>query len=299
MVRFVLLTLLGLAVGTHPCLLAADPVHDASARSKPVLKVGAVAYAPDSVTIWEGIRRYSERGGLPIDYVLYSNYDALVESLAKGEVDVAWNTPLAHAQVHLKTGGRCRTLAMRDVDLSVRCVLLVRKEAGIAKPTDLVGKTLILGSRDAAEATVLPVHYLQRDGVEFGKVKVLSLDREVDLKGNPCSSERHVLQALLQERGDAGIISERSWHQLGKTKTAEAQKLRLVWTSPSFSHCVFTAREGLKEELGDRFTKLMLAMDPADPLTADAMRLEGTRRWVIGSPEGFADLIQALRKSAP
>jgi len=38
----------------------------------------------------------------------------------------------------------------------------------------------------------------------------------------------------------------------------------------------------------------MTAMDPADPLTADLMRLEGTRRWVKGSPDGFRDLLRAL-----
>ena len=38
----------------------------------------------------------------------------------------------------------------------------------------------------------------------------------------------------------------------------------------------------------------MLAMDPSDPLTAEAMRLEGTRKWVAGSQEGFQELLKAL-----
>ena len=40
----------------------------------------------------------------------------------------------------------------------------------------------------------------------------------------------------------------------------------------------------------------MLAMDPNDPLTAEAMRLEGTRRWVAGSQEGFQELLKALQQ---
>src|SRR5271170_7112641 len=58
-----------------------------------VIRIGAVAYAPGAVTIFEGIRRYFDRNGMPVDYVLYSNYDALVEALHKGHVDIAWNTP--------------------------------------------------------------------------------------------------------------------------------------------------------------------------------------------------------------
>ena len=38
----------------------------------------------------------------------------------------------------------------------------------------------------------------------------------------------------------------------------------------------------------------MTAMDPADPQTAEVMRLEGTRKWVAGSPDGFRDLLKAL-----
>jgi hypothetical protein len=38
----------------------------------------------------------------------------------------------------------------------------------------------------------------------------------------------------------------------------------------------------------------MLAMDPSDPLAAEAMRLEGTRRWVAGSQEGYRELLKAL-----
>jgi hypothetical protein len=38
-------------------------------------------------------------------------------------------------------------------------------------------------------------------------------------------------------------------------------------------------------------------MDPSDPLAAEAMRLEGTRRWVAGSQEGFQELLKALDES--
>ena len=97
-----------------------------------MIRIGAVAYSPSSVTIFEGIRRYFGRHGLPVDYVLYSNYDALVDALHKGHVDVAWNTPLAHARYHRKAGEASQTLVMRDVDCNFRSVLIVR--AGCGRP---------------------------------------------------------------------------------------------------------------------------------------------------------------------
>ncbi len=271
-----------------------DDCPECGSGERPAIRIGAVAYAPASVTIFEGIRRYCGKNGLPVDYVLYSNYDALVEALHKGQVDVAWNTPLAHAQYHRLAGNASRTLVMRDVDCGFRSKLIARKDADISSPAGLGGKTLVLGSREAAEATVLPMHYLKGEGLDLGKVKVLSLDEEVDLRGNPCSSEVHVLKALQDGRGQAGVIGARLWEQLQRDQPDQVSGLVEVWTSPPFSHCVFTASKDFDEALARRFTALMTSMDPADPLTADVMRLEGTRKWVAGSPDGFRDLLEAL-----
>lgn len=284
-----------LAILLAPLVSADDrPSGSRVERPAPALKVGAVAYSPDAVTIFEGIRRHCGRHGLAVDYVLYSNYDALVEALMAGQVDIAWNTPLAHARYHNKVGSS-RTLVMRDVDCGFRSVLVARKEAGIESLGQLEGKSLILGSRDAAEATILPIYYLKREGVDLGGVKVISLDGEVDLEGNPCSGEQHVLRRILDGRGDAGVIGERLWERLKKERPEEAGRLVAVWTTPSFSHCVFTSSRDLDEGLSRRFTEVMTAMDPSDPQTCDVMRLEGTSQWVVGSQDGFRDLHEALR----
>jgi ABC-type phosphate/phosphonate transport system substrate-binding protein len=272
----------------------ADDSPGARSKERTPLKIGAVAYAPGSVTVFEGIRRYCGKNGLAVDYVLYSNYDALVEALRKGQVDVAWNTPLAHARYHKLAGNASKTLVMREVDCGFRSKLIVRKDAGISSVSGLAGKTLVLGSRDAAEATVLPLHYLKGEGLDMAKVKVLSLDKEVDLKGNPCSSEVHVLKALEEGRGQAGIIGERLWERLKKEDPERVRGLDAIWTSTAFSHCVFTAGMDLDDGVARKFTALMTAMDPADPETAEVMKLEGTRRWVAGSPDGFRDLLKAL-----
>ena len=248
------------------------------------------------MTIFEDIRRYFGRNGMPVDYVLYSNYDALIEALLKKQVDIAWNTPLAHAQYHRKAGNASQALVMRDVDCNFRSVLVVRADANVRTLGDLSGKTLILGSWQAAEATVLPIHFLEREGQNLDRVNVRSLDGRVDLRGNPCSGEAHVLEAVRESRGQAGIIGERLWKHLSQHQPDQVSGLRAIWVSPPFSHCVFTASKDFDKGLAGRFTRLMLAMDPNDPLTAEAMRLEGTRKWVAGSQEGFQELLKALQQ---
>jgi hypothetical protein len=48
------------------------------------LILGAVAYDPKVVTIWEGFKRYFQQQGLSFDYVLYSSYEREVEALLDG-----------------------------------------------------------------------------------------------------------------------------------------------------------------------------------------------------------------------
>jgi phosphonate transport system substrate-binding protein len=264
----------------------------AAPETKPI-RIGAVAYAPSAVTIFNGVTRYLNKNGLASDYVLYSNYDALVAALDKGEIDIAWNTPLAHAQYHVKNQCMSQTLVMRDVDVDVRSTLVVRADSDIKSPADLAGKQLVLGSLQAAEATVLPVHFLKKEGLDLGKVKVISLDAEVDSKGNPCASPMHVLHALRDGRGEAGIITMDLWNHV-KNQPGTKDTLKQVWTSPPFSHCVFTASAKFDKQLGERFTKLMTAMDAKAPETAEVLRLEGARKWLPGSPDGFRELVTAL-----
>src|SRR6516165_1962065 len=111
---------------------------------RPIL-VGAVAYDPRVVPIWEGMRDYFREAGPAIDYLLFSNYDRQVEALLARQIDIAWNTNLAWVKVHRRTGGACRALAMRDVDAVFTTVAVARSDSGIAGLPDLRGKRLALG----------------------------------------------------------------------------------------------------------------------------------------------------------
>ena len=67
--------------------------------------VGAVAYDPKVVPIWEGIRDYFRGAPVEMDVVWFSNYEAQVEALLAGWIDVAWNTNLAYVADAPRDGG--------------------------------------------------------------------------------------------------------------------------------------------------------------------------------------------------
>ena len=91
------------------------------------LMMGAVAYDPKVVTIWEGFRAWFADKGLDFDYVLYSNYEQQVRGHFAGQYDVAWNSPLAWLQaerVASKLGRKAEAIAMRDTDMDLKSVIV-------------------------------------------------------------------------------------------------------------------------------------------------------------------------------
>src|SRR6476660_5858655 len=138
--------------------------------------VGAVAYDPKVVTIWEGMRRYfHEEAHLPVEVVLFQSYEMQVAALLAGpadstpRIDIAWNTNLAFLQADSWSDHRCRPIAMRDTDLGWMTVIVVASGGSVSKLSHLKGLTLALGSRDSGHAAILPVHFLERDGLAEGR----------------------------------------------------------------------------------------------------------------------------------
>jgi ABC-type phosphate/phosphonate transport system substrate-binding protein len=266
---------------------------------RPVL-VGAVAYDPRVVPIWEAMRDYFRQAGPPIDYVLYSNYDRQVQALLARQIDVAWNTNLAWVKVHRRTGGKCRALAMRDVDARFTTVIVARADRQVASLADLRGKRLALGSADSAQAAILPVHYLQEAGVEPGRdCELLRFDLDVGKHGDTGTSELEVLRALRDGQADAGALGDATWRAQLAEGRVDPRQVRPVWTSPGYCHCNFTVLGDFPEDLGRRWTDALLAMRYEDPCWRGLMDLEGLKRWVRADPatmEGYGVLFDAVER---
>ncbi len=259
----------------------------------PVYRVGAVAYHPRVVTIWEGFRRWFAERGFPVEHTLYGSYDAQVEALLAGAIDVAWNTNLAYVQTRARTGGACRALAMRDTDIDWTSVVLVPEdEAGGLEA--LRGKRVGFGDADSPQAWILPVFAMRRDGIDpLRDLQADRLDLDVGKHGDTGRAERAQVERLRAGELDAAVVSSPTLAAL--EADGEAAGLIVAWTSPPYHHCNFTALQASAAD-HDMFRRLILEMDEADPELAEPMRLEWVRRWVEVDETGYADLIEAVER---
>src|SRR6201981_3442575 len=212
--------------------------------------VGAVAYDPKVVSIWEGMRRYfHEEAHLPVEVVLFQSYEAQVAALlaAPGDtlprIDIGWNTNLAYIQSDVWSERRCRPIAMRDTDLGWMTKIVAVTGGPVASLADLKGRTLALGSRDSGHAAILPVHFLQREGlVEAKDYKSLRFNTDLGKHGDTGTSESDVVRAVLDGRAEAGTIGSPFWKAVRSQRLVPEGALNEIWTSPPYNHCIFTAR---------------------------------------------------------
>ena len=266
-------------------------------RDRPLL-VGAQASEPTGVLIWHTMRHYFLARGVPMDYALFSTYDALDAALLSGAIEVAWNAPLAHARTLLRSGGACRTLAMRDTDRAVATVLLARAAAPLAAPADLRGKRVALGPPDSSELCIIPMHQLRQEGLDLASdCELVTLEPRAAAGGERGVDALTAIAAVDDGTVDAAALFEPTFRLLVDRGRLDPTAYRVVWRSRPFSHCGFAARPGLPEAVGRRFVEVLASMDPAEPAIKEMMRLEHLSAWVPADDAGWQDLIDAIKEA--
>lgn len=266
--------------------------------------VGAVAYDPKVVTIWEGMRRFfHEEARLPVEIVLFLSYEAQVEALLarqgepKPRIDIGWNTNLAFLQATEWSGGECLPIAMRDTDLGWMTKIVAGAGSPAKALADLQGGVLALGSRDSGHAAILPVHFLEAQGLVEGKTyRSLRFNSDVGKHGDTGTSEVDALRAVLDGRADAAAIGSPFWDKVRAERLAPEGALVEIWTSEPFNHCMFTSRPGLEPELGQRFAEALDGMSYDNPAHRPVLEAEGLKRWIAPQLDGYASLRAAAGK---
>ncbi|MFN8423946.1 MAG: PhnD/SsuA/transferrin family substrate-binding protein [Anaerolineae bacterium] len=261
---------------------------------RPVL-VGAVAYDPKVVTIWEIIKAFFEDHGTPMDFVFYSNYALLVTALLEGGVDIAWNSPLAWVDTVRRTGGACRAIAMRDTDRNRVSHFVVRADSDIVSFNDLKGRTVAVGASDSPQATLIPLGALVRAGVEPDRdVAVRRFDVLVGKHGDHVGGERDALRCLLAGQADACTMLDLNHGAWTADGSLDPSRTRILATTAPFDHCVFTVRADFDAAAERAWLETLFKMDYANPDHREMMDLEGLKTWLPGRTSGFGPLTEAV-----
>lgn len=255
------------------------------------LILGAVAYDAKVVPIWDGFRAFFIAHGLAFDFVLYSNYERQVEAHLRGDLDVAWNSPLAWLQTEhaaRAAGRRAEAIAMRDSDRDLTSVVLVRAD-GPADVAGLRGLRLGVGAADSPQATLIPLGALADAGVVG---EVVRHDVLLGKHGDHIGGERDAVRALLAGHVDAACLLDANRLAFARDGLLPAGGTRVVLQTALYDHCNFTVVDGGPPSIG-RFRELLLGMSYDDPAVRPLLDLEGLKSWLPGRTTGYGALEKA------
>ena len=270
-----------------------------ASSSYQTLKLGAVAYAPKVVTIWEGFKAYFIERGMYFDYVLYSNYEELVEALMRGEVQLAWNSPLAYVRAELMAraaGQKVESIAMRDSDLDLQSVLVVPSNSAVHTLEDLRGKSVGFGAIDSPQATLIPLDHLREAGLVAGRdYTARRFDVLGGKHGDHIGGERDAAKAMVAGEIAASWMIAGNYQAFAAEGSIPAGATRVLAATGAYDHCNMTSGPSLTQEDSDKFRDILLGMSWDDPEVRPLLELEGLKVWHAGRTSGYKLLERAVK----
>jgi phosphonate transport system substrate-binding protein len=109
--------------------------------------------------------------------------------------------------------------------------------------------------------------------------------------------ERDVVERVARHEYDAGAVSGRTIEALRAEGTLAPEGLRIIWSSPGYSHCCFTAHSDMDPVLVEKITQTFVAIDARDPAGKVVLEGEGCNAFVPGITTGWETLEKAAEQA--
>lgn len=201
------------------------------------------------------LQKYLEgRLGRPVQLIIPTNYNATVEGLGNGSLDVAYLGGLTFVKAKAMYG--VQPLVQRDIDQRFHSLFITRADSGIAKLGDLRGKTFCFGDINSTSGHLYPYLVMKRAGV--GPNAGLKSFRYTG--SHPATAE-----AVAAGACDAGALDETVFKTLLSEGKISADKVKVFYTTSPFADYVWVARKGLEartsQAVVDAFMRLRAGRD--------------------------------------
>ncbi|MCK5685540.1 phosphate/phosphite/phosphonate ABC transporter substrate-binding protein [bacterium] len=200
--------------------------------------------------------------GVDFEIEASRNYAAFDEKLYSGKFQFALPNPY---QTLLSLKHNYRVFGKMGDDDNFRGIILVRKDSGINKVTDLKGKSVSFPAPTALAATMMPQYYLQENGLDVNK------DIEIKYVG---SQESSIMNVLFGDAA-AGATWPPPWRILSQERPQLIDELEIKWETKPLLNNGLVVRNDVPQNIVDQVSVILfnLHKNEAGKTILDRMEL--------------------------
>ena len=222
------------------------------AMAETALRVGMIPDAgATQVSVEEKapLQAYLQKAlGRPVKLIIPTSYNATVEGLDNGSLDIAYLGGLTYVKAHDRA--RVIPLVQRNTDREFHSLFITRTDSSIHQLADLKGKRLAFGDINSTSGHLMPYRYLLKAGVNPDK----------DLKFRYTGSHAATVEAVAAGAVDAGACDETVFRAMVYDHKVDGSKLRVFYTTPAFVDYVWVARKGLSADTRKQVSQAFLSL---------------------------------------
>jgi len=226
--------------------------------------------------------------GMDVQFTPVTDYAAVVEGLAARKIDLAWLGGFTFVQAKLRTEGQVVPIVQRAEDEKFTSKFIVPLDSPIKTVADIKGHTFVFGAPSSTSGSLMPRYFLQQQGIV----------PERDFKTVAFSGAHDATVAFVASgRAEAGVLNSSVMDKLVEARNPNAEKVRVLATTPTFYDYNWTVRPGMDPALQKKLTDAFLALDPAKPADKEILDLQRASRFIPTKASNY-DGIEAAGKSA-
>jgi phosphonate transport system substrate-binding protein len=220
----------------------------------------------------------SDKLGRPVQLIIPTNYNATVEGIGNGSLDIAYFGGLTYVKARARFGAV--PLVQRDIDQRFHSLFITRRGSGIRTIGDLRGKTFCFGDINSTSGHLVPRLMLKRLHVPAETLKSFRYT----------GSHPATAQAVASGACDAGALDETVFHSLVTDGKISGTDVVVFYTSPPFTDYIWAARKGLPPQVDQAFSNAMLQLRTGrDDAVLKILRAD---KYVPASDSAYATIVR-------
>ena len=211
----------------------------------------------------------SQRLGREVKLAVPTSYNAVVEAMASGELDLAYFGGLTYVQARERTDVSPLVTEINPYTHTTKyhSLIIAPADSPIQNVEDIKGKTFAFGSVSSTSGSLYPAIMLRDAGIDYRT----DLGEKTYTGGHDATA-----QAVANGRVDAGGLEDRILYNLEKDGTIDESKVRTVKESDPIEGYPWVVRDALSDGLKEEIVQAFLSIE--DPKLLDLLRAEGYER---------------------